>query len=397
MPLFFVLCYNGVRIGAAIMGLLKIEKRNNNSGKKKSNSKGKYMNLDIGQIPMPMMNQNMQNANNMSNMVEPDKVKNNEFIGTFAKKKLAKKEKVEESHMVAPTGAVKQKTFKPSKKDDIDLPVEKDVETEVKREETLYEKQTKDLDPLNNAYNEIPVNPVAPLQEELVDEEIDFKDVKANLFSLFSMIVGMTLRPGTTIINNAKKYKSSYKALLITTWISVVSLIACLIVRLLVGSFVRVSNAVTGASHLQFNPALLFQPDNYIEYMAIALVVSLGAILVTSLVYYASSFLNSKGVPLGSYITISNLSLLPFILGVVVLYPVGSLFSRYIGVAAVIFAFLYSLITFFIGMNRILEFRNVDRQILYNVLNLSAIIMIMIIIMLILIRADVIAMPEMVI
>ncbi|HAB66326.1 MAG TPA: hypothetical protein DCE23_03060 [Firmicutes bacterium] len=369
------------------MGLLKLEKRNGSSNKNNVNNKGKYMNFDVNQMPQPIQN------NIPKEMVTPSKTISNDLIDTIAKND---EEENRKKLMSLPKGATKQKTFKPSKEENVLLPLEKE-EVHEKLEEDPYQLQTKDLNPLDNATNPIPVNPIAPVQDELVEQDIDFRNVKANLFSLFGMVIGMIFKPGTTIINNAKKYRSSFKALLITGWITILSLLSCLVVRLLVGSFSRTSNPITGASHLQFNPALLFQPENYVEYLAIAFIVSAGAILVMSLVYYASSFLNSKGVPLGSYITISNLSLLPFIAGVVIAYPIANIFAKFLAIAVVVFTFLYSLITFFIGMNRILEFKNVDRQILYNVLNLSVIIMIMLLILIIMIKISVVAMPDLVI
>lgn len=388
------------------MGLLTIEKRNSNkNSNKNSNNKkksgGKYFDFDASQMPMPMpvMSGNVSNGQKQSDVTNPrvndalSKVADSQVIGTFDKKKVDKKE--DKPKIIAPTGVIKQKNHKISD-EIIEIPELKEKVELPENIDNSYNVNTKDLNPLDNANNPIPVNPIAPVQEELVDQDIDIKDVKANLFSLFGMMVGMTFKPGTTIVNNAKKYKSSFKALSITAWITLVSLVLCLIVRVLVGSFVRSNNAVTGASKLQFNPALIFQPDNYVEYLAIALLVSLGLILIMSLVYYSSSFLNSKGIPLGSYITISNISMLPFIVGVVVLYPIGTIFSTYLGVAVVIFTLLYSLITFFIGMNRILQFRNIDRQILYNVLNLSLIVMVMILLVVILIRADILSMPDLI-
>ncbi len=389
------------------MGLFSIEKNNKNNSRSNNNKKKKYMDFNPNNMPQLNLSQPNnrgqveQSGMEYATMPMPKVKENNEYFGTFDSKSVKHENKNESENIsvIAPTGVAKQKIFH-EKNNDISKGDRTDKESKdlnIPNVADSYEMQAASLDPLENSSNPIPVNPVAPVQDELVDQDIDFKNVKANLFSVFGMIIGMVFKPGTTIINNAKKYKSSLKALIITTWITLLTLFSCVIVRLVVGAFVKTSNVITGATSIQFNPALLFQPENYVEYLAIAFLVSAVAIFITALVYYASSFVNGKGIPFGSYIMISNLSFLPFILGVVVLYPVFSIFTRYIGLAVVVFTFLYTLITFFIGMNRILIFRNVDRQILYNVLNLSVIIMIFILIVLILLRADILILPDLVI
>lgn len=409
------------------MGLFNIVKNGSNSNKNGNNrnrrGNGKYVNFDMsqfnqGQVYRPTSASNNYNNfdNSNNNVTNVNNGYNNSYGGNGVNnvnnynnvsdynsgnngtryEDYSGSGQQDSSHIVMPKGAHMQSRMD-EQASSVAATVKKKIDSDKEGfGEVIDDSQEQYYDPLNNGTNPIPVNPVAPVQEEFVEQNIDIKNVKANLFSLIGMIMGMTLRPGTTIINNAKKYRSASKSYMITGWITIVTLVVCFVVRILVGSFVRTSNVVTGASKIQFNPAFLFQSANYIEFMIIALVVSGIAICVASLVYYASSFLNSKGVPLGSYVMISNLSMLPLIVGVVVLYPVLSIFSKYIGVAVVIFALLYTLIAFFIGMNRILTFKNVDHQIMYNVLNISVILMAMILIIILLIKLDLLAMPEMV-
>jgi len=249
------------------------------------------------------------------------------------------------------------------------------------------------LDPLNNANNPVPVNPVAQTKEVFVEEDLP-KDVKANIFSVVGMMLGMILTPGSTIVTNSKKYRSTFKAFMVTVWITIVSLILSIGVRILVGSFTKSYNTVTGSSHVNFNIANIMNLDNYLPYIALAFFMSFVVIFVVSFVYYASSFLNSKGVPLGSYIMVSNLGLLPFIIGVIGVSPAISIISSYLGMLALIFSFLYSLIAFMTGMNEILTFKNIDRKILYNVLNLSCIILVVIVLYAFLTRMNILILPE---
>lgn len=249
------------------------------------------------------------------------------------------------------------------------------------------------LDPLNNANNPIPVNPVAEVKENYVEEELP-TNVKANVFSVIGMMLGMIFAPGTTIVNNSKKYRSTSKALMVTTWITVVTLVLCVGVRILIGSFNKTYSAVTASYRINFDFTNIFSLENYVQYLIVAFIVSFVGILIVALIYYASSFLNSKGVPFGSYLMVSNLALLPLIIGVVVLYPAISLISSYIGLLVLIFTFLYSLVSFLTGIGEILTFKNINREILYNVLNISFIILLIIVIFVILINSNILILPE---
>ncbi len=255
------------------------------------------------------------------------------------------------------------------------------------------ESKINNLNPLNNANNPIPVNPIAESVKEVDIEEVS-PNVKANIFSVIGMMFGMLLTPGTTIVKNAKKYRSFNKACFITIWITVVTLVLCLGVRILLGSFYRTYNGVTGAYTINFNISNIFSLDNYIIYLVIAFLVSGVSILVVSLVYYASSFVNSKGVPFASYLMVSNLALLPFIIGVVVLYPAANIISGYLGLLVLIFTFFYTLVSFMVGINEILTFKNINRKILYNVLNLTFVILVIFLISVFLIRMNILPMPE---
>lgn len=260
--------------------------------------------------------------------------------------------------------------------------------------ETLEVKEIpKEMDPLNNATNAIPANPVAPKEEVIVEEELP-KDVKANIFSALGMMIGMIFKPGTTIINNCRKYKSMFKALSVTMWVTVISLILCIGVRVICGAFVKNYNSVTGVTNVYMDFSRVLFLDNYLPYLLITLLVTVVGISIISLVYYASSFLNSKGVHMGTYFMVSTLAMVPLMGGVVIGYPLLSLLSEYLGWLILIFSFLYSLTSFLIGMNEVLTFSNINKRILYNVLNLSVIFMVMIVIVLLCFRLNLIIPPE---
>lgn len=258
--------------------------------------------------------------------------------------------------------------------------------------ESLEEVEEPVLDPLNNANNPVPVNPVAP-KEEVVEEELP-EDVKANLFSAIGMMFGMIVKPGSTIIKNSKRYRSISKALVVTIWVSILSIILCMAARIVVGMFHVTYNTVTGQAAVSLNFVNMFNLDNYIPYLLVAFIMSFGAILVASLVYYASSFLNSKGVHMGTYFMVSCLAMVPVIVGVLVLYPILNVFSPYIAMFVFVFTLLYTLISFYIGMNEVLTFKSVDKRILYNVINLSLIFAVIVVIFLICFRLNILVPPE---
>jgi hypothetical protein len=243
------------------------------------------------------------------------------------------------------------------------------------------------LDPLNNANNPIPVNPVAP-KEEVVEEELP-EDIKANLFSAIGMMFGMVVKPGTTIINNSKKYKSISKALVVSLWISILSIIFCMVARIVVGMFHVTYNSVTGQASVSLNFVNMFNLDNYAPYILIAFIMSFGSIFVASMVYYASSFLNSKGVRMGTYFMVSCLALVPVIIGVLVLYPIVNVFSQYAAIFVFVFSLLYTLISFYIGMNEVLVFKDINKRIIYNVVNLSLIFIIIVVVFLLCFRLNI--------
>ena len=272
---------------------------------------------------------------------------------------------------------------KPAKTNETKEQVEEtlDESVETLEEEKPEEKKENEIkgNPLENDKNPIPVNPIAPVEEKVNfgdDEDDTDLTAKANIFAAIGIIIGMILMPGTTIVENAKKFRSMSKAISITIWVSLISLVATAVTRLIVGAFAKNYNAVTGAYSIYLDFSNVFNFDNYIEYLVITVFVAIIAVAVLSLVYYGSSFLNSKGVRYGTYLVVSNLSLIPLIATVSVIYPVCNLLSGYLGIAVLVFASLYSMITLLMGMNAVLKFTTVNKEILYHVLNLSLAIII---------------------
>jgi hypothetical protein len=271
--------------------------------------------------------------------------------------------------------------------------VPKEEEKEEKKEETV----PVDANPLDNGSNPVPVNPILTEIEkhQNVEEIGEQKDVKANVFAALGIIFGMVVKPGTTMINNSKKFKEMNKAFSIMLWLSLLFLIICIAMRVVVGSFDRTYVSLTDSYKLIFNPGKIFELSNYLEFIIISVSLSIGGVLLVAIMYYASSFINSKGVHFATYLIVSNLGMIPLIVGTIVVYPVAMIFSGYLALGVLIFSFLATLITILIGMNNVLKFKNVNVQIFYHVINLSVITLVAIVVFVFMVHNAWVILPQM--
>ena len=133
---------------------------------------------------------------------------------------------------------------------------------EVPKEEKKEEK----LDPLNNASNPVPVNPVAPVEEKK-EEEIEEVNAKASFFSVIGMTLGMILAPGTTMMNNSKKYNKVSKAMYILLWTTLLTILLTIVARAVVGSFSKSYNAIIGTYSISLTFENILDINNYLEYL----------------------------------------------------------------------------------------------------------------------------------
>lgn len=238
--------------------------------------------------------------------------------------------------------------------------------------------ETIKYDPLNNATNPVPVNPTSlePDDDILFFDEED--DVKVDVVSVIKMMFSILLKPATVIGANVKKYGKMSKSILLLFWISMFSLVFCLLGRLVAGAFSTTHNAITGASKITLNFSGLLQPSNYIPYVIATLMIGLVAILVVSLVYYLSSFIHSKGVHFSVYIALSSLALVPLILCFTLVYPLVSILSTDIAFVFLLFGIVFSVVVLITGINSIVKYKSKDGKILYNAINLAIIFSVMI-------------------
>ena len=223
------------------------------------------------------------------------------------------------------------------------------------------------LDANNNGTNPVPVNPVAP-----VELETEAKAVKVKFLDILVLMVGVFVKPGNILMDNSKKYRNTKSAFVVTAYVTLMSLVLALGVRLAVGGFQRSYNAVSGSYSTVFSLNNIFTQD-FFTYILLAAVISGISIVVVSLVYYAASYFTGKGVHLGTYLIITNQAFAPLIIGVNALYPLGALVSPYIGIILLGISFIYSFVIFITGISECIKFASVNKEIIYNVINLSII------------------------
>lgn len=242
------------------------------------------------------------------------------------------------------------------------------------------------LDPHKNANNPIPVNPVAPVEEE------DFKYISMNFKDILNLFIGIFIKPISNIKDNAKRYSEIQNCFKLTLIITLISIILSLIGSLIVGGFGYTIDPLTGGYSRGFSIENIMN-INFLNYIFKGILISGGVIFIFSLVYYAASFMNNKGVKFGTYLMISNLSFFPFIIGGSLLYPIGNLFSIYIALCLLVLSVIYTMIIYITGVNELLVFKSIDRKAFYNLFNIILIVVIVMIVFYLLLQNGMIEIP----
>jgi hypothetical protein len=244
--------------------------------------------------------------------------------------------------------------------------VEEEPEELEQVEEVPEELEVK-LDPLNNANNPIPVNPVAV---DVVLDNSEAEKAKTGLFVNIGICLGLLFKPAKTIVENTKKYKLTKKAFSVYLWMLLLSILLCLASRLVLGCFVKTISPVTGKYSINFDMGRMFMLDNYTWWLGSTIVIAGIFVLLIALVYYACSFMNSKGISFGTYLMLATIGTVPCTVGFLVLLPIGALFSSYFGLILFMIGFLYGYLIFLVGVMNTLNFKDVDSLLKYNLINM---------------------------
>lgn len=219
--------------------------------------------------------------------------------------------------------------------------------------------------------DDIPKNPVYVEEQKVVSE------AKVNIFTVIAMLFGSMLKPGTSVFSNALKYENTKKAISITIYIVAIVILLSVGTDFITSSFVKVYDINTGSYSTVVNFSNMFG-QNYLETILVSGILTFMTIMVFALIYFASSFIRNKGVTFGTYIMISNMALFPFIFAVSTLYPLAVIFSYYLGFLIVLIFLILAIFSYFNAIGKILEFKNDNHKIFYNLINFTFILIIFI-------------------
>lgn len=224
---------------------------------------------------------------------------------------------------------------------------------------------------LDNSTNSVPVNPVAP-QGVITN----YSDVEIKPKDMIPLIINSVLKPGTTMENEGNKYRDNMVSLKITLFITGIALVVRLITATIAGCFSTSFNPITGMTNTSFNPANIANV-NWLGAIIFSIMLSGIFILIISGVYYFSSFIKSKGITFGRYLMVANIAFIPFVIGVTVLGPLGTIISMFVSFVLVGVSFIYSFISFISGVNNLLAIDSVNKNIIYNAINIGAIFVVL--------------------
>lgn len=264
---------------------------------------------------------------------------------------------------------------------DMNTNVESSGDNDIKQEQVVNASQ---LNALDNATNPVPVNPVAP-----IENNINYADQDVKIINVINMFINSLTKPGTTMEEDGNKYRDSIVAWKVTLFITLISIVLSLISGVVSGCFNTGYNSNTGAAFTTFNPGNIVNV-NWLSKIFISIMVSGISISIVSGVYYVFSFIKSKGIAFRRYMMVTNIAFVPFIFGVTVVAPIGSIISPFLGLALSGIGLIYTLVSFISGINNLLAINSVNKNIIYNVVNLGLIYVVIIFIVFKLFYGDIV-------
>ena len=265
----------------------------------------------------------------------------------------------------APQQPVKQPVQQP-----VQQPVKNDAQVAINasKEKVEEAKANTGPNPLDNGKNPIPVNPVAdgPKDEDL--EKLDRYMVSPG--ECLSVIKNMLFKPGTTIIECANKFRSLKSGLLFTLYFMIISAIICLIGGAISSIFVKTYNNVleTFSISIDFNG---ITTHNYLDDLFAIIFLNYIPIVLLSIIFYLVSFLNSKGLSLGSYLSIVNIAFIPFLVVYNLFFKLACVMSDTIGIILLVGSILYTIMLTIIGIGDNLKFDSINIKIWYFLISLT--------------------------
>ena len=229
-------------------------------------------------------------------------------------------------------------------------------------------------------------NPVyVPEEKETTEEELP--TINVGPFSTLKLLFESIFKPASKLPKNAKALDDAIDSGKLVIFTTIYVVILAIIGAVVGGFFVKRYDIATGL----YNTYLDF--GNVINVKFVDVILSAGAVsllltLVTAIVYYIISFFRSKGVTLGSYISLCDMALFPLYFGIFVLYPIFSIFSYFAGFFILIISFIFSLLTLFNGITSMIKFDKENNKIFYNIFTMSIVVLILIGILMVFFQND---------
>ena len=229
-------------------------------------------------------------------------------------------------------------------------------------------------------------NPVY-VEEEKETTEDEIPTISVNPFSTFKLLFESIFKPVSKLPNNARAIDDAIDSGKLVVFSTIYVAILAVIGAVVGGFFVKRYDLSTGlyTTYLDFGNVVNVK---YVDVVLSAGAVSLLLTLVTAIVYYIISFFRSKGVTLGSYISLCSMALFPLYFGIFTLYPILSIFSYFAGFFILIISFIFSLLTLFNGITTLIKFDKPNNKIFYNIFTMSIVVLILIGILMVFFQND---------
>ena len=199
------------------------------------------------------------------------------------------------------------------------------------------------------------------------------KQVSGNVLACLLVFFEVFFSPGVSIVKNTKKYVSGKKSIKVFIHIIIFLLLLSIAGRIIGGCFI--SKYI--ASKRDYGRVLDFSYIGKLDYLNIvvlSLVFSFGIVMLVTVINYLTSFFSSKGLSFDTYLLINVLSIVPFTIGVNVLFPIVSVISIHIAVVLVILSIVYTLLIYVNAIDEIMEFKTTNREVFYLLFNFAIMI-----------------------
>ncbi len=229
-------------------------------------------------------------------------------------------------------------------------------------------------------------NPVY-VEEKKEKTPEDIPDINVGPFSTFKLLFESIFKPVTKVPLNAKAIDDTADSCKLILFSTVINIILAVIAAIIAGFFAKRYDINSGLYHtyLDFGNVINVK---FVDVILISGAFTLLLTLITAIVYYLTSFFRSKGVTIGSYISLCNFALFPLYLGVFVLYPICSIISYFFGFFVFIVAIIFSLLSLYNGIVNMIEFDNENKKIFYNLFNMGIVVLLLIIILMVFFEND---------